>query len=292
VNESDWECTVNAIAIPPSPPRERGVGGKGDNIQQNDESSNQRERKKQGFQNPYPSRLRLGLRMIAGLRTDVAEKVLAARQQGRFTSIAEFTRRTGLSQSEIAQLSAADAFGSLNQDRREALWQALAQEKKPRDQPLFANLNEGDDAVGALPKLDAIEQVTADYHTLGLSLKAHPMSFYRDQLNALQATPCAQLEDRKDNQYVRVAGLVILRQRPSTAKGITFVTLEDETGTANLVVKPNVWEKHYQIARRSAAWLVHGKLEKRSGVIHVVASRIEDLSDQVQNVKIRNRDFR
>jgi error-prone DNA polymerase len=266
VNESEWECTVMA------------VDGQSFSLAES--------------QMPQPSRLRLGMRMISGFRQEVAQQILAARQQNRFTSIAEFTRRTGLSQAEIAQLSHADAFGSVDQDRRESLWQALAQEKKPRDQPLFASLVEGDDEVSALPKLEAIEQVTADYLTLGLSLKAHPLSFYREPLNGLQVTPCAHFEDRKNNQYVRAAGLVILRQRPSTAKGITFVTIEDETGTANLVVKPKVWEKYYQIARTSAAWLVFGKLEKKSGVIHVVVSRIEDLSDQVQHVKVKNRDFR
>jgi error-prone DNA polymerase len=300
VNESDWDCTVFPVSpSPPVPPPRGGVGSQENNgiLQSESMASQQLESLLRSLgagkgKGGLPSQLRLGFRMIAGMRTDVADRITAARNRGPFTSIAEFTRRTGLTQVELSQLSAADAFGSLDQDRREALWQALAQEKKPREQPLFATLDEDDDEVSLLPKMGAVEQVTADYQTLGLSLKAHPLSFYREELNRLQATPCAHLGDRKNNQYVRVAGLVILRQRPSTAKGITFVTLEDETGTANLVVKPNIWEKHYQLARKSAAWLVIGKLEKRSGVIHVVASRIEDLSNQVQHVRIKNRDFR
>jgi error-prone DNA polymerase len=99
------------------------------------------------------------------------------------------------------------------------------------------------------------------------------------------------LEDASDNQYVRVAGLVVLRQRPSTAKGITFVTLEDETGVCNLVVKPHVWEKYFQIARQSAAWVVNGKLEKRSGVTHVVATRLEDFSGTLGSLGVKSRDF-
>lgn len=86
--------------------------------------------------------------------------------------------------------------------------------------------------------------------------------------------------------------MVILRQRPSTAKGITFVTIEDETGTANLVVKPTIWERYYKIAKGSSAWIAHGKLEKRNGVIHVVVNRIEDLSARLQNHNIKSRDFR
>ena len=89
-----------------------------------------------------------------------------------------------------------------------------------------------------------------------------------------------------------MAGLVILRQRPATAKGITFVTLEDETGTCNLVVKQNIWERHYKVARRCAAWIAHGKLEKKSGVIHVVVNRLEDMSQRLEELNVRSRDFR
>ncbi len=108
----------------------------------------------------------------------------------------------------------------------------------------------------------------------------------------MRVTTAVGLEDKENNRHLRVAGLVILRQRPSTAKGITFVTLEDETGTCNLVVKQNIWEKYYKIARRSAAWIAHGKLEKKSGVIHVVVNRLEDMSQRLEELQIRARDFR
>jgi error-prone DNA polymerase len=236
--------------------------------------------------------LRLGLRMISGLRSSVAETIEKTRQQGEFSSVSEFTRRTGLGQAVIAQLSKADAFGSLKQDRRAALWQALGQEKKPKDQPLFASLDTGDDETLALPILEPQDQVTEDYRSVGLSLRAHPMSFHRESLNELHATTCAGLADKENNRHLRVAGLVILRQRPSTAKGITFVTLEDETGTANLVVKQKIWERYYKIARRAPAWIAHGKLEKKSGVIHVVVNRIEDMSCRLEELQIKSRDFR
>ncbi|MCP4772645.1 MAG: DNA polymerase III subunit alpha, partial [Planctomycetaceae bacterium] len=118
--------------------------------------------------------LRLGMRMISGLRSTVAEKIMEMRQAGAYESVSEFTRRTGFGQAIIAHLSRADAFGSLNQDRRSALWQALGQEKKPKEQPLFAQLGMQDDATCALPQLELDDQVAADYQTIGLSLKAHP----------------------------------------------------------------------------------------------------------------------
>ena len=255
VNHSDWDCTIEENAN-----REKA--------------------------------LRLGLRMVSGLRTETAATIEEARKTGRFTSISEFTQRTRLSQTTIARLSQADTFGSLNQSRRAALWQALAQEKKPKAQPLFAALEVEDNDTRALPELAAQDQVTEDYRTVGLSLRAHPLSFYRESLNQLRVTTCAGLAEERNNKHLRVAGLVILRQRPSTAKGITFVTLEDETGTANLVVKQHIWQRHYNIARRAAGWIVHGKLEKKSGVIHLVVSRLEDMSTRLEELNIKSRDFR
>ena len=255
VNHSDWDCTIEENAN-----REKA--------------------------------LRLGLRMVSGLRTETAATIEEARKTGRFTSISEFTQRTRLSQTTIARLSQADTFGSLNQSRRAALWQALAQEKKPKAQPLFAALEVEDNDTRALPELAAQDQVTEDYRTVGLSLRAHPLSFYRESLNQLRVTTCAGLAEERNNKHLRVAGLVILRQRPSTAKGITFVTLEDETGTANLVVKQHIWQRHYKIARRAAGWIVHGKLEKKSGVIHLVVSRLEDMSTRLEELNIKSRDFR
>ncbi len=236
--------------------------------------------------------LRLGLRMIGGLRAAAGEAIMAAARTGPFTSVADFTRRTELGQATVALLSKADAFGSVNQDRRAALWQALAQEKRPQNQPLFDSLSADDDDTGLLPLMDVRQEVAEDYRSFGLSLRAHPVSFFREQLDSYRVVCSADLAAHEDNRHVRVAGLVILRQRPSTAKGITFVTLEDETGTANLVVKPHIWERYYKICRSSGAWIVHGKLENRSGVIHVVATRLEDMSNRLAIPAIKSRDFR
>ncbi|MEQ1902861.1 MAG: error-prone DNA polymerase [Pirellulaceae bacterium] len=238
--------------------------------------------------------LRLGLRQISGLQQQIGSVVISDREElGPYFSIAEFAVRTGLGQAAIAQLSEADAFASLNQDRREALWQALGQERRPLEQPLFDGLTQEDDQFAALlPQLAAQDEVLADYRTIGLSLKAHPISFCRDQLNARKAVAAGDLRNLRNNQLTRVAGLVILRQRPSTAKGITFVTLEDETGTMNLLVKPHIWDRFFQICRTSRAWFVYGKLETRSGVTHIIADRLEDLNQTLKIPVIKSRDFR
>ena len=236
--------------------------------------------------------LRLGLRMISGLRNDIAELIVEQRQVGQYTSVSDFTRRTKLGQAVVAQLSKADAFGSVNQDRRAALWQALGQEKKAKHQPLFAGLETQDDDTLALPTLAPQDEVTEDYRSIGLSLRAHPISFQRESLDQLKVTCCGGLTEKPNNRQLRVAGLVILRQRPATAKGITFVTLEDETGTANLIVKQGVWKRYYKIARRSPAWIAHGKLEMKSGITHVIVNRIEDMSCRLDELNIKSRDFR
>lgn len=238
--------------------------------------------------------LRLGLRQISGMKQIDAEEIMQEREQrGFFTSVAEFGRRTNFSQAVIMRLSQADAFASLKQTRRNALWQALGQEKKPTYQPLLAGLDDRDDDIAScLPPLEPQQEVIEDYRTTGLSLKNHPIAFHRDRLDELRVAKTAELTERPNNQHIRVAGLIILRQRPSTAKGITFVTLEDETGTANLVIMPDIWERYHRTLRTCPAWIVHGKLEKKSNVIHVIVSRVDDLSEQAQKLGIKSRDFR
>ena len=158
--------------------------------------------------------------------------------------------------------------------------------------PLLENLSADDERPAGLEKAGLQQEVYDDYRTTGLSLKQHPIAFHRVALHHDQIVPAKQLASLGNQQLVRVAGLVLLRQRPSTAKGITFVTLEDETGTANLVLHQRVWERYYTIARRSPAWIVSGKLEHSGDVIHVVVNRLEDLSGWLNNLKSQSRDFR
>jgi error-prone DNA polymerase len=234
--------------------------------------------------------LRLGLRMINGLPKAAAEKVESAQKAGPFHSLDDFVRRTGLSQAIVTKLADADAFSSLAMDRRAALWQALGQEKRARHLPLLEKL-EDNEPPAPLPPMPLVEQVFADYRTSGMSLKAHPVGFFREQLNKLRVTPAGELEKIRHGRHLRVAGLVLLRQRPGTAKGITFATIEDETGLANLVIRPEIWERFYRIARRSPAWIAHGCLENKEGVIHLVVNRLEDLSALLGNLRLQSRDF-
>jgi error-prone DNA polymerase len=136
------------------------------------------------------------------------------------------------------------------------------------------------------------EEVFADYQTAGLSLKAHPVSFFRAELDKLDVVPAAELANLRSGRFVRVAGLVLVRQRPSTAKGITFVTLEDETGIANLIVRLDVWERFYQVARGASSMIAHGRLQNQEGVIHVLVSRLESMSGRLGEMRSVSRDFR
>ncbi|MCR9292174.1 MAG: error-prone DNA polymerase [bacterium] len=238
--------------------------------------------------------LRLGLLMIRGLPMQIGETIVQEREnRGAFRDLADFSRRTRIGQATITRLADADALSSLTGDRRAAYWQSLAQDKTSKELSLFEAM--GADVDDALPEalrpMPQIDEVYADYATTGLSLRAHPVSFVREQLNRMRVTTAAELKKTRNGQFVRVAGVVLLRQRPSTAKGITFVTLEDETGSMNLVLKPDTWQQHYRVARQSNAWLVHGVLENRENVIHVVVGRLEDLSDCVQGLSLRSRDF-
>ena len=160
---------------------------------------------------------------------------------------------------------------------------------------LFRSLFDGtpdDEPPVALPPLSRLEEVVADYRTSGLSLRDHPVKFLRDRLKVLGAISSAELAQREHGDPVRVAGLVLMRQRPSTASGITFVTLEDETGIVNLIVRPEVWERFHRVARRSQALLARGTVQRRDEVIHVYVERLQDLSELLAGTEIKSRDFR
>lgn len=236
-------------------------------------------------------RLRLGFRMISGLQECVARTVEAARADRPFTSLHDFLQRTKLPQAQVERLAEADAFLSLRQTRRESVWQALAVPVRSRQRTLFDDL-EPDEPPVTLPVMAPEEEVHADYRSTGLSLRAHPLSFHREGLERLHIIPTAQLARTASGSRVMVAGIVLMRQRPSTAKGITFVTIEDETGTANLIVHVGTWERYRKITRHSQAWIVHGHVECKDLVIHVIVERVEDLSTRLASLAIKSRDFR
>lgn len=234
--------------------------------------------------------LRMGLRLVRGLARQEAEAVVRGRAAGPYRSLDQFAARSGLFPATLGKLAAADAFGSLGTGRRQSLWDALAQKRPPHEWPLLADVEAAAEPPAALPPATVQEEVIADYQTIGLSLRPHPLSFYRDGLQRLGVTTANRLPEWRPHRPVKVAGLVILRQRPSTGKGITFVTLEDETGTVNLVLHKHIWERFHQVTRHSNAWLVRGQLENRYGVIHVVAGHVQDLQVELAHL-VPSRDF-
>jgi error-prone DNA polymerase len=254
VNHSCWDCTLEPIL-------------------RNSDCGLRIENDKSAIRNPKSEMvLRLGLRMINGLAESVGRIIERARDAGPFLSVDDFTRRIRLGQAVVKRLAEADAFGSLGTSRRQALWHSLAQERKPRSMPLFekgVRTIYGQRPIDPMSDEDKIvltpfseeDEVVADYRSAGLSLRAHPISFYRGELERLGITPAQGLVELANGAAVRVAGLVLLRQRPSTAKGITFVTLEDETGTINLVVHQRTWDRFYRVARRAPAWIAQGHVQ-------------------------------
>jgi len=237
--------------------------------------------------------LRLGFGLISGLRRADAESIVAAREAGgEFPSMADLARRTGLARPTLERLAEADAFQSLGHDRRAALWQALDHAGRCRPLPLFDSAAADDPATPVLPRLTEQEEVFADYHAAGMSLRRHPLSFFRDELTSMGVLAADRLLTYPAYRAVKVAGLVLMRQRPSTAKGITFVTLEDETGTANLVIRQAVWQHYDLIARRASSLIAHGLLERKNEVVHVVVRRLEDMAERLGRLDNKSRDFR
>jgi len=236
--------------------------------------------------------LRLGFRLLAWLSPSHIEAIERARDAGSFRSVAEFARRTGLSRMVLEHLARADAFGSLGQSRRSALWHVLECGERLDRRPLFMTCPADDEPPVALPDAPLEQEVFDDYRASGLSLRAHPLSFCRAALDQMGVLPAGKLVEMSHNRSVRVGGLVLLRQRPSTARGITFVTLEDETGIANLVVRQDIWERYARVARHAPAWIAHGRLERKDSIIHILVGRLEDLSARLRQLRVRSRDFR
>src|SRR5690606_13542247 len=169
-------------------------------------------------------------------------------------------------------------------DRREALWTVSTKDHQ-KDSMFIAEEVKWDlQETVSLPKMTLSEHVVHDYHALSLSVKAHPVSFLRDVLASLRVCPATQLKDIRDGDRVRVAGLVLVRQRPGTAKGVCFITIEDETGSANLVVFPDKFDAYRKEIIQSRLLMVEGKLQKEGEVIHVMAERCFNISGLLQRL--------
>ena len=232
---------------------------------------------------PLPLRregvLRLGLRQIDGLRLDAATRIVAARSDTPYASVEDVRTRSGTNVAAVERLAEADAFRSIKLDRRGALWDARALKGAP-DLPLFTAADSRDEGweteVVRLPAMPLSEHVVSDYQTVRLSLKAHPMSFLRDHYAARGFVTAGELRQLRYGRRVSLAGLVLIRQRPGSAKGVCFITLEDETGIANLVVWPDKFAAQRNIVMGARLMVVHGLVQHDEAVVHVVAARLED----------------
>lgn len=242
--------------------------------------------------------LRLGLRMVKGLAEHDARTLAAARAAGNgrpFESLEEVARRAGLGRAPLERLAEADAFASLGLSRRAALWQAQAIGEPP---PLFAAAD-GDlfaEAAPALAPATLGEEVVGDYAALALSLKAHPLTLLRRDLAALGCADTRALAAARPGARVRLAGLVLVRQRPGSAKGVVFVTLEDEHGQANLVVMPPVLARFRAAIVGARLMLADGIVERQdygaAPIIHLRAKRVEDRSDLLATLHARGAEGR
>jgi error-prone DNA polymerase len=251
VNFSYWDCTLEDI---------RGEDTVGEEIENNSPA------------------LRLGLRQIKGLREKHVERLVTVRDAGNarpFSDADDLWRRSGLSPATLERLAHADAWGSTGLGRRQAQWEASRLPAAPL--PLFAETGEGIHEPGVtLPTMAPGEEVSHDYASIRLSLKAHPLALLRADLDREGVVPAARLGEIENGKQVTIAGLVITRQRPGTASGVIFATLEDETGIANIIVWPKLFERYRKETLASKLLVVTGELQREGIVIHVIAQRLQD----------------
>ena len=290
VNLSDWDCTLE----PPLPLAGEGWGeGKcdeGPHPASRRDAPFSRTREKGGIHPRHAAMaaeiraahaVRLGLRQIVGAKEEEMRRLVERRGAG-YDSVRDLWLRSGLEPATLERLADADAFRSLGLDRREALWavRGLGRVGDQDDLPLFALSRPERDAEpdAKLPPMPLGAHVVEDYRRLSLSLKAHPVAFMRVRLDARGVRRAEALATLKTGDRVAVAGLVLVRQRPGTAQGVIFMTLEDETGIANLIVWPKAFERLRAIVIGARFVVATGKLQNESGVVHLIVERMEDLT--------------
>jgi len=235
--------------------------------------------------------LRLGLRQVTGLAEDDVKRMVERRTE-RYRDPADLWRRSGLNKRQIVALARADAFASLGLSRRDVLW-AVRGFSDAR-LPLLDGTGELRDLEPkvSLPSLTLGEQVVDDYSSFSMSLRSHPLALLRPRLAERGIFPTAVLADSKKEDEFILAGLVLVRQRPGTASGVVFVTIEDEHGIANLVVWPKVFEAHRRIVMGSRLLGVRGHVQREGLVIHLVAEKLWDWSTELDSISEIDEDFR
>ncbi len=264
VAHSDWDCTLEA----------------------NDQSADQ-----QRIDIQTQPAVRLGLRLVSGLRATVAQRICTARAHAPFSSTQDLALRCALDAGDLKALASADALQSQSGHRRQQVWDASALQRAP---VLWQGVPVDEEAL-LLPAASEGEEVTFDYAALGLTLRAHPLQLLRGQLSKTKLLTAAQMRDYPSGRLVRACGIVTMRQRPQTAKGVVFITLEDETGSVNVIVWRAVKERFRQAVYQSRLMAVYGvwQRDEDSGgeVRHVVASRLVDLTHLLGTLATTSRDF-
>ena len=222
--------------------------------------------------------VRLGLRMVRGLAETHARAIVAARPAA---TAQDLCRRAGVPAAALTRIAEADGFRpTYGLARREALWAIRGHQP---DLPLFAAIPAPEPAV-ALSPMPAGREVVQDYAHTGVTLRRHPLSFLRDSLTRRRIRPCAEAMASADRRWMHVAGLVLVRQRPGSAKGVMFITLEDESGIANLVLWPKVFDRHRRIVLGAGMIGVEGRVQRAGEVVHLVAHRLTDMSAELASV--------
>jgi len=292
VNHSFWDCTLERFIVTPVKTgvqgHRLGFGSLDSRFRGNDDEGGER------------WALRLGMRQIKGFAETDAERLVAAREGG-YPDPRELWRRSGLGRAALERLAEADAFRSTGLDRRRALWALKALGEPPL--PLFARqepsppnrgrgrgeggLSTEAQAMALLPEMPLGEHVVEDYASLSLTLKRHPLAFLRRELASEGLVTAADLADLPVDRRLAIAGVVLIRQRPGSANGVVFITIEDETGIANLIVWPQILERFRRAALGATLLRCTGKLQREESVIHVVADRLDDLTPRLNTLRER-----
>jgi error-prone DNA polymerase len=235
---------------------------------------------------PKPA-LRLGLRLVGGLTEAGAARIVAARNARAFASVPDLAHRAQLDARDLAALADADALASLAGHRHEAVWDVAGIERMPA---LLAGTG-FDEAQPALPAPTEGQDIVADYRRLGLTLRRHPLALLRRQLRERRLATAAEIQRAPHGRLVRTAGIVIGRQRPDTASGVVFVTLEDETGATNVIVWRDLGDRQRRELLGSRLLAIYGKVEREGVVVHVLAGRLVDLTPLLGSLPTHSRDF-
>ena len=234
--------------------------------------------------------VRLGLRVIRGLSNADGAKIVSARSTTAYDCVEDVWRRSGAQRVAIEKLADGDAFHSFGADRRQGLWKVRGLGEAPL--PLFAAADRAAETLSAegiepevqLRALTDGREVIEDYRNLQLSLRAHPLTFVRDELRRRGVTRCADLASVRDGRHVEVAGIILVRQKPGSAKGVLFITIEDETGVANGILWPDRFEAQRRTIMSASMVGLKGRVQKEGEVIHVICDRIVDHGDLLHRV--------